>query len=917
MLYAQTYDLAALLSQTPPEGIFFRSQDAALGAAGVATLTIPSSVQTNDVMIISAAQKVATSVGTLTAPAGWTLLAAVVDGQGASYHHAVFGRVARPGDAGTAVTVTSTSVTQQVTACLAAYAGADGLPTAVGQAANGTSASTSVATASQGGSVGDVVVAFAGVRADTNGAQPSFTGPAGFTVRVTSSANSGGAQNVACTILDGAVYGAATITASTTVWSTAGQLVLTPFVSSNLGMVHRLYLANAAAGYTPATVRGGWDNAAATLVRDLGLAPAGAAATAGVAETAAGTGHATLLGRWVSAAAIRAGTMAGSMSWCAGVLQSDAAADLWLRLHVYVTEGDTDVVRGVLHSEVIHHAEMVSGAAAGQAGGDWNLDAVPVEIGDRIVVELGFEAGNAVTTSYTGTVNYGGTAAGDLTRGSTSVTTEPGWVAFSDAVGLFFDRFGDRIDTFSDGTLDAVQWAGSWSSGTPISETGGRARIPVATSYGALETVRRQYFRDTAVSWEWPTAPAAGGSTNAYVIMSVDAAEEGTYAGWLFDPVAGQLKAMNAVGWSDGSAVTLTYNGTTHRWLRVREVAGTTYWDTSSDGITWTNRRIAATPAWCRFKNNAFNVDAHRDDGTGDFTEIDFWNTGVVYPITGAVALSHTVTASVSATRLSTAPLQFGETLTRSGTAARTLAAEVLLNSGTSSSLAATRTLTHAVAVAAGTTRSATGSRMFTDTVIVTGVTVGSAGPLSRATTGTITVGDVTVRAVETSRGSDATLILVADTVRQGAAVGFTSGTLHLVTVLTSGTASLVSATNGTVGVSADTQLGAMHRTRAVTPTLRLSAEPIATMQMDRAVSTSTLVLISGTGRVVGHVRAVIAGLVLLDVDTATGWSPLTGSTAAPHHISDTTIPGWVTRSGSPAALVMASVTPAGVRRTV
>ena len=38
------------------------------------------------------------------------------------------------------------------------------------------------------------------------------------------------------------------------------------------------------------------------------------------------------------------------------------------------------------------------------------------------------------------------------------------------------------------------------------------------------------------------------------------------------------------------SEETVSYDGTSMRWLRLRESSGSFYWDTSPDGITWTQR---------------------------------------------------------------------------------------------------------------------------------------------------------------------------------------------------------------------------------------------------------------------------------------------------------------------------------------
>src|SRR3546814_14352831 len=51
-------------------------------------------------------------------------------------------------------------------------------------------------------------------------------------------------------------------------------------------------------------------------------------------------------------------------------------------------------------------------------------------------------------------------------------------------------------------------------------------------------------------------------------------------------------------GFVDGGAVSIAYDSTNHAWLRIREDSGTLFWDTSADGLVWTNRRSTASPAW-------------------------------------------------------------------------------------------------------------------------------------------------------------------------------------------------------------------------------------------------------------------------------------------------------------------------------
>jgi hypothetical protein len=204
-------------------------------------------------------------------------------------------------------------------------------------------------------------------------------------------------------------------------------------------MAVRLYLANAAASYTPPTIRGTWSDKVNTAASKLIPRKTGTGVTAAKAETSTSSSWSVLLRRFVSEPINNAATLNGAASLCIGVLESNDAANDFLQLHMFVTVGNTDVVRGVLTSlALVSAAEFPSGGAnsAGKASGQLltiaSLTSVGAQPGDRIVLELGYKAANTVNTSYTGTVYYGGTGT-DLSDGNVNVTSRPGWVDFSAA----------------------------------------------------------------------------------------------------------------------------------------------------------------------------------------------------------------------------------------------------------------------------------------------------------------------------------------------------------------------------------------------------------------------------------------------------------------------------------------------------
>ncbi|MFD0353498.1 hypothetical protein ACFVHW_07075 [Streptomyces sp. NPDC127110] len=183
--------------------------------------------------------------------------------------------------------------------------------------------------------------------------------------------------------------------------------------------------------------------------------------------------------------------------------------------------------------------------------------------------------------------------------------------------------FGTLQDDFNDGSLDtAVRWSGSY--GDP-DEAGGRGRVPCTTGFAGLKSGSSYTLTGSGVFLRL-YAPTPAGATTAAASVLVLSSTGGTDAGFIVDPAQNAVGLYSRVGYADGAAVFLSYSATDHAWLRLRETAGTLYWDTSPDGNTWTTRRTASTPAWAADTDLAFLVEGHRDAGTPDHIELDYVN---------------------------------------------------------------------------------------------------------------------------------------------------------------------------------------------------------------------------------------------------------------------------------------------------
>ncbi|MCZ0207895.1 hypothetical protein OZK63_21010 [Streptomyces sp. UMAF16] len=190
--------------------------------------------------------------------------------------------------------------------------------------------------------------------------------------------------------------------------------------------------------------------------------------------------------------------------------------------------------------------------------------------------------------------------------------------------------FAQLGDDFDDGQVNTTRWPTNTAGATETTE--GRLRIPCTPGVDASFTSAREWTLDASrVTAKLCTIPQAGGSSNAAASMWVTSTTPGTRIGWRYDALTGVLAAMSQTGFSDATPVNLTYSAIDHVWLRLRESFGTVYWETSSDGYTWTTRRTLTTPSWVTTQTQALELPTTRTGGSGDFIEWDLVGA-TVYP---------------------------------------------------------------------------------------------------------------------------------------------------------------------------------------------------------------------------------------------------------------------------------------------
>lgn len=151
-------------------------------------------------------------------------------------------------------------------------------------------------------------------------------------------------------------------------------------------------------------------------------------------------------------------------------------------------------------------------------------------------------------------------------------------------------------DNFTD-NIQAGTWGASGTTGSATkAETGGQAvlTLPSSTAGSHSAVYRTSGTYDlTGDAFVWNIGTMVSTSVAAVVTLDVYV-DANNILRW--QQVSGTITARSVIGGTDTQRSTATWSGTTYKYLRIRESAGTVYWDSSSNGTSWTNRASLGTP---------------------------------------------------------------------------------------------------------------------------------------------------------------------------------------------------------------------------------------------------------------------------------------------------------------------------------
>lgn len=188
---------------------------------------------------------------------------------------------------------------------------------------------------------------------------------------------------------------------------------------------------------------------------------------------------------------------------------------------------------------------------------------------------------------------------GPITDSSLTAAGRAGFRGFgtaSSTVGLGWSEWGaydlplpiaDLVDAFDDGVVDTDGvWSGFYEDpDAPITEVSGALRITLpnalsGVNYSGIVSNVAYDLTGGEIVLEHSSAPTATNS-EAYLLLNQGA----NYFGFQVSTTA--LNAIKRISGTPTTLATVTYNATTHRWLRIRESGGTVYFETSADGVTY------------------------------------------------------------------------------------------------------------------------------------------------------------------------------------------------------------------------------------------------------------------------------------------------------------------------------------------
>lgn len=221
------------------------------------------------------------------------------------------------------------------------------------------------------------------------------------------------------------------------------------------------------------------------------------------------------------------------------------------------------------------------------------------------------------------------------------------WTSESSTTTAVFDNFNyakaptaTLTDDWASGSINASKWL-NWG-GSQVGVTGGELTLTSQTGggyFGIDSDVSGKVYNMTNSSVVNKLVSAGNQSLDSWEVYPLYVYPEGDNSYQYYFNISGNtLKAYKKVDGTSTQLASTSYNAANHKWFRIREASGTTYFDTSADGGTWSN--FASTGN--EFEALAVGVgvmigtwDTEASTTTAKFDNFNVWNPVYVYDANG------------------------------------------------------------------------------------------------------------------------------------------------------------------------------------------------------------------------------------------------------------------------------------------
>lgn len=146
-------------------------------------------------------------------------------------------------------------------------------------------------------------------------------------------------------------------------------------------------------------------------------------------------------------------------------------------------------------------------------------------------------------------------------------------------------------DPFNAGSLNAGLWTQftGGSATMTYAASGAQVNYPSSSTSSTDGDISSNTTYDLTGSFAYLqvlTVPSAATSADAEMRLKFDASNN--WFRWVYE--GGTLFAQYRKAAANTTVTSFAYNSSTHKWWRIIEAGGTASWDTSTDGVSWTNR---------------------------------------------------------------------------------------------------------------------------------------------------------------------------------------------------------------------------------------------------------------------------------------------------------------------------------------